>query len=55
MGPSQDCREILISALSEANEDAKELGRGKGGRELSLTITKLEEALFWANQSYKIR
>jgi len=54
MGPS-DFRDTILIALTEAKEEAKKLGRQIGGREISLVITKLEEALLWANQSYKLK
>jgi hypothetical protein len=54
MGPV-DFRTALITALGEAKTEAEKIGREAGGREMSLVITKLEEALLWANQSFQVR
>lgn len=39
------------SAYDAVKEVADEVGRGPGGRELSLAITKLEEAGFWLHKA----
>jgi hypothetical protein len=39
--------EDIAKALDEARKVAAQINRGAGGREMALTITKLEEALMW--------
>ena len=39
--------------LERLEEQRTELGRGRGGRELSLTITKAEEMLMWFEKSVR--
>ena len=39
--------EALLEALVEARAVAEKIGRGAGGREMSLTITKIQEAQHW--------
>lgn len=45
----------IDNALAEVRKEAERVGREAGGRELSLTITKLEEALMWALKSREVR
>lgn len=42
--------EVIESALTEARKLQELVGRGEGGRELALTITKMEEALLWLSK-----
>lgn len=44
----------IDNALAEVRKEAERVGREAGGRELSLTITKLEEALMWALKSREV-
>lgn len=39
--------EAIEIALEKARALADEINRGKGGREVALAITKLQEALHW--------
>jgi hypothetical protein len=44
----------IIATIESAIELAQERSRVYPSRELSLTITKLQEALFWASDLYRI-
>lgn len=48
--PIATVRESIERALEQTRELAKAVGRGEGGREVSLTITKLEEAQLWLSK-----
>lgn len=43
-------RASIERALEQTHELAKSVGRAEGGRELALTITKLEEAQLWLSK-----
>lgn len=45
--------ETLQAVLHDVQERLKQNGRGAGGRELSLTATKLEEAAMWFQAALK--
>ncbi len=45
-GTSQAIEEAIVKARQLQDQ----VGRGPGGRELALTITKLEEALLWLSK-----
>lgn len=47
IGQSAICQQIIEKALTETQALATLINRGPGGRETALTITKLQEALFW--------
>lgn len=47
-------RESLLASKNEALEIADLLGRGDGGRELSLLITKIQEARSWGREALTI-
>jgi hypothetical protein len=43
----------MNQAIQEAQSLAGVINRGKGGREVALAITKLQEARMWAEQARK--
>lgn len=46
----KDLRLQIATATKEARRISDLMGRGQGGRELSLVITKLQEAKMWAGK-----
>lgn len=48
--PQAAARRTLIEALEAARYLADQIARGPGGREVALTITKLQEALHWLRE-----
>lgn len=43
-------KHYIEQSLIAARQAALDIARGPGGREMALTITKLEEALHWLNE-----
>jgi len=44
----------LCNTMDSMEKERDALGRGPGARELSLAVTKLEEALMWAQRGLRM-
>lgn len=47
---AHELRKQIDACIQDARSYAQELGRSNGGRELSLVITKLQEAKMWGGK-----
>lgn len=48
------CYDDIITGQESVLSLAETINRGKGGREVALALTKLEEALLWLRQARTI-
>lgn len=49
-GMTHELRKNIDACIKEAQKHAEMIGRGAGGREVSLVITKLQEGKMWAGK-----
>lgn len=55
MGDISATVEAIKEVIAMAQANVRDADRGATGREMALTATKLQEALFWAQEALRVK